>query len=263
MGGRIAERKGPWRLADGIATNRFQGLRSGEGPNRSPEDRWPIERSAKVKSMAMARAWVATASLLLASQSGTAGTITGSAHDFSTAAWAGGQVCVACHTPHNALSSVNAAPLWDHTLSTQVYALYVSSTLKATMGQPNGSDKLCLSCHDGTVAVDSYRGAVGTTYISSVNNLGTNLNVHHPSSFLYDTALATANGSLFDPGSKVVTVGAGAQSKTGTIGAVMLAGGQLQCSSCHDVHNTYTASAKGLLKISTAGSAMCFACHNY
>jgi predicted CXXCH cytochrome family protein len=211
----------------------------------------------------MARAWVGAAWLLLAAQSGMAGTIAGSAHDFSTAAWGGGQVCVACHAPHNAMGSVSAAPIWNHTVTTQIYSLYASSTLKATMGQPTGSDKLCLSCHDGTVAVDSFRAATGMTYISSANNLGTNLNVHHPSSFLYDAALATANGSLFNPGSKVVMVGAGAQSKTGTISAVMLSSGQLQCSSCHDVHNTYTASTTGLLKISMARSAMCFACHDY
>jgi predicted CXXCH cytochrome family protein len=201
--------------------------------------------------------------MLLFAQTGVAGTIAGSAHDFSVSAWGGGQVCIACHTPHNANGSVSAAPLWNHTLTTQVYTLYASSTLKATMGQPTGSDKLCLSCHDGTVAVDSYRGAMGTAYISNANKLGTDLNVHHPSSFLYDTALATANGSLFDPSSKVVTVGAGAQSRSGTISALMLSGGQVQCSSCHDVHNTFTASTTNLLKISTARSAMCFACHNY
>ena len=211
----------------------------------------------------MARAWVGAVCLLLAAHPGMAGTMAGSAHDFSTAAWGGGQVCAACHTPHNAMGSVSAAPIWNHTVTTQTYVLYASSTLKSTMGQPTGSDKLCLSCHDGTVAVDSYRGAAGMTFISSANNLGTNLNVHHPSSFLYNTALATANGSLFDPNSKVVMVGAGAQSNTGTISAVMLSNGQLQCFSCHDVHNTYTASTTALLKISMARSAMCFACHDY
>jgi predicted CXXCH cytochrome family protein len=211
----------------------------------------------------MARAWVSAAWLLLTAQAGMAGTLAGSAHDFSTAAWGGGQVCVACHTPHHAMGSVSAAPIWNHAVTTQIYVLYASSTLKATMGQPTGSDKLCLSCHDGTVAVDSYRGATGTTFISSANNLGTNLNVHHPSSLLYSTALATVNGSLFDPNSKVVMVGAGAQSRTGTISALMLSNGQLQCSSCHDVHNTYTASTTGLLTISMAGSAMCLACHDY
>jgi predicted CXXCH cytochrome family protein len=113
------------------------------------------------------------------------------------------------------------------------------------------------------VAVDSFSGVAGTVFVSAVNKLGTDLNVHHPSSFVYDAALATANGALYDPGAKTVTVGAGVQSKTGTINALMLSGGQVQCSSCHDVHNTFTASTKNLLKISKARSAMCFACHSY
>jgi predicted CXXCH cytochrome family protein len=216
----------------------------------------------------MARAGVAAAWLLTA-RSGLTGTLAGTAHDFSTTAWGGSQVCVACHTPHNANSAGNA-PLWNHTVTTQTYTLYTSSSLTATMAQPTVGDKLCLSCHDGTVAVDSYRGSLGmvaptgTTLISAANKLGTNLNVHHPSSFLYDAALATANGSLWDPTTKVVTVGAGAQQKTGPVSAVMLSGGQVQCSSCHDVHNTYTnPGATKLLKMSMARSAMCFACHNY
>ncbi len=215
-----------------------------------------------MNSKMAASGWLAGA-LALAAGPAMAGTISGSAHDFSISAWSGGKICVACHVPHNALASVTAAPLWNHTVTTQVYTVYSSSTLKAVMGQPSSSSKLCLSCHDGTVAVDSYNVATGTTFISAANKLGTNLNVHHPSSFLYDTALAAANGALFDPTAKVVTIGGGAQTKTGTIASVMLYGGQVECSTCHDVHNTYTATTTGLLKISMSRSAMCFTCHNY
>ena len=212
----------------------------------------------------VAKAWSIAACLLLVAPPASAGTILGSAHDFSVAAWGGGQICVACHATHKAAGGGSAAPLWNHTLTTQIYTLYASSTLKATQGQPTAGDKLCLSCHDGTVALDSYRDAAGTSFITKVNNLGATPNLHHPSSILYDTALfALKSGSLFDPASKVVTVGAGAQSKTGTIGAIMLSGGLVQCSSCHDVHNTYSASTRNLLKISNGASAICFACHDY
>ena len=215
-----------------------------------------------------ARAGVAAA-WLLAAQSGMAGTLAGTAHDFSAAAWGGGQVCVACHTPHNSIAAASNAPLWNHTVTNTAYTLYASSSLTATMAPPTVGDKLCLSCHDGTVAVDSYRGSLGmptppgSTLISSANKIGTDLNVHHPSSFIYDTVLANANGSLWDPASKVVTVGSGAQQKTGSISTVMLSGNQVQCSSCHDVHNTYTATTKNLLKVSMSRSAMCFVCHSY
>jgi predicted CXXCH cytochrome family protein len=191
-----------------------------------------------------------------------AGTITGSAHDFTSKAWSGGRICVACHAPHNTDTSVSDAPLWNHKNSTQSYTLYSSPTLNAAVGQPSGNSKLCLSCHDGTVAVDSFGGATGSTMISSVNNLGTSLKDDHPIGFTYDTALATADGSLWDPSSKQVTIGSGSQTKTGSINSVLLYGGKMECASCHDVHNTFTASTSGLIKVSQNGSAICLACHN-
>lgn len=62
--------------------------------------------------------WLVRAGLLLGAQFAFAGTITGSSHDFTTQAWSGGRICVACHTPHKANTSVADAPLWNHTNST-------------------------------------------------------------------------------------------------------------------------------------------------
>lgn len=202
-------------------------------------------------------------STLLASQA-SAGTITGSKHDFTASAWSGGRICVACHTPHQSNTTVADAPLWSHTNSTAAYTLYSSPTLNATITQPGGGSKLCLSCHDGTVAVNSFGGVTGTTMISSANNLGTNLKSSHPVGFTYNTALATTDGSLHDPATKTVTIGSGTQTKTGTINAVLLYGGKMECGSCHDVHNTFTvgAAGTGLVKVDQAGSKICLACHN-
>ncbi|HJV92252.1 MAG TPA: hypothetical protein VJ572_02200, partial [Azonexus sp.] len=70
------------------------------------------------------------------------------------------QICVFCHTPHGA--NTGATPLWNRKVAgsgyTQSYVLYDSNTLDAkqvqgSLDQPGGSSKLCLSCHDGTVAV--------------------------------------------------------------------------------------------------------------
>jgi predicted CXXCH cytochrome family protein len=209
-------------------------------------------------------AWISLSAgvLLFAAQSAMAGTITGSLHDFTTKTWSGGKICIACHTPHNSDTSVADAPLWNHKNSTQTYTLYSSPTLNATVGQPGGNSKLCLSCHDGTVAVDSFGGATGTTTISAVNNLGSTLLNDHPIGFVYNTALATSDGSLFDPSVKTVTIGSGAQSKSGTVASVMLFNGKMECDSCHDVHNTFTVGTTGLLRVSAAGSAICLACHN-
>jgi hypothetical protein len=66
-------------------------------------------------------------------------------------------VCVFCHTPHGA--TLGITPLWNRKLSSATYKTYTSSSLDAavTMGgsldQPGGSSKLCLSCHDGTLAI--------------------------------------------------------------------------------------------------------------
>jgi hypothetical protein len=201
--------------------------------------------------------------LLLALRPAVAGSIIGSAHDFTVYNWSGGQVCVACHDPHNANTSVTVAPQWNHALSTQTYAVYTSSSLKAAIGQPGMRSKLCLSCHDGTVAVDSFGGVTGSQYISSANNIGTTLKDDHPIGFLYDTALANLNGTLNDPSATSVTIGSGGTTQTGTIASLLLYdGGQLECSSCHDVHNKYTVGTTGLMKIASAGSAICKACHN-
>ncbi|MFQ6108814.1 MAG: cytochrome C, partial [Candidatus Aminicenantales bacterium] len=93
--------------------------------------------------------------------------ISGTAHDFSGDTWnTSGEICIVCHTPHNADTSVSAAPLWNHDVTTATYTLYSSSTLDATLGQPGDISKLCLSCHDGTVAIDSFGGATGSNFIS-------------------------------------------------------------------------------------------------
>ena len=64
------------------------------------------------------------------------------------------RICVFCHTPHNAKSGT---PLWNREMSGAVYKIYSSTTLDAKPGQPTGASKMCLSCHDGTVAIGKVR----------------------------------------------------------------------------------------------------------
>ncbi|MBF0137690.1 MAG: cytochrome c3 family protein [Magnetococcus sp. DMHC-1] len=68
-----------------------------------------------------------------------------------------GEVCVYCHTPHGANSNV-AAPLWNRTSKNNTYQTYSqlgTSTLTSEVAQPGPASMTCLSCHDGTVAIDS------------------------------------------------------------------------------------------------------------
>ena len=86
-----------------------------------------------------------------------------------------------------------------------------------------------------------------------------------PKSFInflhYSESLAAAQ-KYKHPSTKMIAIGAGSQTKSGTIAAVMLYNNKLECSSCHDVHNTFTVGTTGLLKVSQAGSQICLACHN-
>ena len=179
--------------------------------------------------------------------------IAGSDHDFSGDGWSGGQICFPCHTPHNADITVAESPLWNHAVTASSYTLYTSNTLNATMGQPSATSKLCLSCHDGSVAIDSYGGTTGTTTIGGDANFGTNLKKHHPISFTYNDALATADGGLHAPSTTNSGLGS-------SINSDLLFGGKMECASCHDVHNG--AGVSNLLRKSNSGSALCLTCHN-
>jgi len=164
------------------------------------------------------------------------------------------QVCVFCHTPHGA-ENVPAAPLWNRQLSGATYTPYTSSSIDADdiAASPGGSSKLCLSCHDGTIAIGSVNVANGQTSVSIqmtgtspdgsmpsgegeltgfTRRLGVNLTNDHPISFTYDTALALRDGELRDPQ---------AASHLGVRGPgikplVPLEDGRLECTSCHDPH---------------------------
>lgn len=181
------------------------------------------------------------------------GEIAGSEHDFSGRGWSQGRICTVCHTPHRADSSVTGAPLWNHEVSVATYTLYSSPTLDATVNQPTGASKLCLSCHDGTVALDSFGGNQGGEMIGGDALIGTDLRGSHPISLAYDSNLAATDGRLHDPTATSSGLG-------GTISEDLLFDSNLECASCHDVHSS--ANNEGLLRINNAGSALCLICHD-
>lgn len=160
------------------------------------------------------------------------------------------RICIFCHTPHNA-SPVSF--LWNRDENFVSYDSYESSTLNASVGQPSGASKLCLSCHDGTVALGLVRSepepidfSGGVTVMPEGEGLvGTDLRDDHPISFSYDGLLLIQNPELADPG----TLG----------GSVRLDGNrQLQCTSCHDPHDNQFGK---FLVTDNAYSALCTTCH--
>jgi predicted CXXCH cytochrome family protein len=111
---------------------------------------------------------------------------------------------------------------------------------------------LCLSCHDGTVALGnivsgpaiSFAGGV-TVMPAGTKNLSTDLSNDHPVSFLYNSALATADGQLLTP--------------AGITPPVHLENSKVQCTSCHDPHKNLYSS---FLATTSQASALCLSCHN-
>src|SRR5919106_288634 len=97
-------------------------------------------------------------------------------HDFSagsairnTDASINGQTCVFCHTPHQGSVS---APLWNRNSSTSTYQLYASSTMDAaapTSAQiQSGVSGACMSCHDGSIAIDVLANLAGVAHTASI-----------------------------------------------------------------------------------------------
>ena len=128
--------------------------------------------------------------------------------------------CNGCHVPHAAAAD-KSVPLWNpqHTTTT-LTGKYTSDTMDATTSAPDGASKLCLSCHDG-----SYDHITTEHAFGSGNGMGT-LATNHPISFVYDSALASADGELVDP--------------TTLAKDVLDANSKMQCTSCHDIHGTET-----------------------
>ena len=197
-------------------------------------------------------------------------------HDFTNATWGKGEMCIACHTPHHANNTVSQSPLWNHQVTNNVFTLYSSPTLDAAPTQPTSISRLCLSCHDGTIALDSFGGYTGTTTFIRVQTaqaepimIGSALYKHHPVAIRYDSALASVDSGLYNPDTQPSGLG-------GTISHDLLNGGVLECSSCHDVHvprgtgscadchdfsyPSYYLNTKSLVK-SNDGSALCYTCH--
>jgi predicted CXXCH cytochrome family protein len=160
------------------------------------------------------------------------------------------QICIFCHAPHN---NAPSSPLWNRRSPGGTYVPYASSTAAGAAGQPTGASLMCLSCHDGTIALGEVlsrsssipmSGGV-TTMPAGAGRSGTDLSDDHPVSFSYSAAFAAARGELVAPAALT--------------GRVRLdASGQLQCTSCHDPHDdTYGK----FLVVANQASALCQTCH--
>ncbi len=161
------------------------------------------------------------------------------------------QVCLPCHTPHNARAVEDGASqiLWNHALTEQTFEMYTTAAGHQG-GQPEGTSKLCLSCHDGATAIDDFGGNEDTfdnvmIPADRLSNMGTDLRDDHPIGIEYPPPDLTGyNDKSTFTGVKVVTIN-GVD--------------RVECASCHTAHDN---SYGKFLRQTMEGSALCVECHD-
>jgi predicted CXXCH cytochrome family protein len=194
------------------------------------------------------------------------------------------EVCLPCHVPHNAPYN-GGDLLWNHkvTASTTSYKLYNNVNTTAFSGTTSANPQLdqttvlCLSCHDGSIAIDSYGGGKSNNVMiaswAGVANTATNssdLSLDHPLGVGYpglpaessvlpgSFTPANANFGFTDP----TVSGPFTTGGVGGIPAVKLVAlptGYMGvgCISCHEPHDW----SQKFMRISNNGSAVCLSCH--
>ena len=199
------------------------------------------------------------------------------------------RICIFCHAPHNTYrlfgtpvgagpeapsSDFDYLPLWNHTLEAGAYTMYENGPGAPQAGArasqailngmtPGSTSLLCLSCHDGAIAVNSYGNAdqlpgsraTGTTKITSgVYLIGKDkyLGNHHPIGFNYQAAQADDNELRLQDTANLTP--------SSTIDD-HLYGGDMECGTCHSVHNKGN-TGETLLWRSDQNSELCLTCHN-
>ncbi|MCP4589809.1 MAG: hypothetical protein GY842_03615 [bacterium] len=161
------------------------------------------------------------------------------------------EVCIFCHTPHSAAPQT---PLWNRENPRVHYRIYESSTTDARIDQPYGPSKMCLSCHDGSMALGTVLSRPQThpivmtarTIKPGEFDLTNDLSDDHPIGLRYDRALSNRDPQLRPP--EVVTreLPLGVHS-------------EVHCSTCHDPHNNELGD---FLRVSDRMSAICVSCHD-
>ncbi len=192
-------------------------------------------------------------SLAAISSAGAQGVV-GSAHDLSAV---GEQVCIYCHTPHNAdvTTPLAEAPLWNRTITSTTFTMYDSPTIDMTIAtDPQGVSLACLSCHDGVTAYNSIIRGVATNIgvMAGLRAVGADgLGNDHPISITYDTTVT--GDTAFVAANPDGTIGP--SSELPLYGTLQ---DQVECATCHNPHVTTNGS---FLRISNNASAMCLTCH--
>jgi predicted CXXCH cytochrome family protein len=170
-----------------------------------------------------------------------AGGLIGSKHDFSDGGRIPRDLCTACHTPH--ITNAQAPLLVRRPAATQPTRSY-----RTAVGDLSEVSLICLSCHDGTIAPDVYAGSHAIQwYDLSTGGVepGKTRLTSHPIGVVYPPRNTETDYNS----------AAAAEQK----GKVRFYDGRVQCTTCHDPHNT--GRHQGMLRTSNERSRLCLACH--
>ena len=235
-----------------------------------------------MKNLFSALALLVLAGSVAIAQQGVLPKMAGYPHDLrsngakaATTAGASDKLCSYCHSPHIPTTGI-PTPLWARkAAASKGWGVYSSSTMDATVIDPSdptgdqnkNESNMCLSCHDGSamyttsqyekrpyVSPSSAWTAVENRTVGAAQNLISGnyngLSHTHPVNFDYDAA------QLADPG-LYPKVNAKYVYLDGTTKVGRLFNGKMQCSSCHNPHNS-----SKMIQGTTADSKLCVACHN-
>lgn len=183
--------------------------------------------------------------------------ITGSRHDFSNNNWSNHEICRPCHTTH--FTNAAAGALWNHTLTTQNFTMFEGET-GAAADVLDTDSILCLSCHDGVTALDSFGGMTGSETIAAAGNIGTDLQNDHPigADAVYPTTTSTRFNAQ-NASHKVVSSWGSLSLRLWIDPADGSEKYTVSCRTCHNVHNA--GNYGHMLYFSNTASRLCLTCH--
>ncbi len=174
------------------------------------------------------------------------------------------EVCKFCHIPHNAETPV---PLWGHALSQAQYEVPEIRTggTAAPAPQPDGASRLCLSCHDGTVALGDITSEPRIIPMTAGDRLtpgrpgyiGTDLSGSHPVSFVVPDGMTLADDSESDMTLRPLSAIGGDPD------VVLDEAGKMQCTACHDPHadRYYSPGRVPRFWVKPTVEEVCLTCH--
>jgi hypothetical protein len=121
-----------------------------------------------------------------------------------------GEICIFCHTPHGGDTGA-AVPLWNKRLSTATYKTYDTlgtSTLDAGITTIGSVSIACLTCHDGTQALDNILNDSGSGgYLATGGGVGGLGYTWTSTDGSLNTATGTFQNSVDDGGNNIFEIG--------------------------------------------------------